>query len=157
MQKLTRLFYPSFVRLSFGFTLIELMVVIAIISILASFAAPKLTRHIAKAYLVNVHSIANQNQAAIEEYIVINAQFPNESELSNWLDETSNDNIKNITIVGNDDLTGSLKITLNALVGLDDGNYLLFSRDATSTWNCESSLSTDYLPAHCTSLTDTSE
>lgn len=141
-----------------GFTLVELMVVIAIISILTSFVAPQLTRQIAKANLIAVHTVANQNQAAIEEYIMTYSEFPDENDFSTWLVKSSSDDtINTIAINSNSNTTGTLKITLNALTGLDAGNYFLFSRDKNATWDCTASLTNDYLPEHCTSLVTNGE
>lgn len=133
-----------------GFTLVELMIVIAIISILASLSAPKLTRQVAKANLVSVHNLANQNQAAIEEFIMINDNFPTNAEFEDWLISASTDkHIDEILIDNIDGITGDLKITLNTLPGLDAGHYFVFSRSDSANWSCLSTLTSDYLPSHC--------
>jgi prepilin-type N-terminal cleavage/methylation domain-containing protein len=136
-----------------GFTLVELMIVIAIISILASLSAPKLTRQVAKANLVSVHNLANQNQAAIEEFIMINDSYPSSSEFVNWLiSDSSDSHINGISLNNSDGTSGNLKITLNELPGLDSGHYFLFSRSEDANWQCTSSLSSDYLPNHCSTV-----
>lgn len=136
-----------------GFTLIELMIVIAIISILASISAPKLTRQVAKANLVSVHNLANQNQSAIEEFIMVNDSYPTSSEFTDWLVTADSDShINTILIDNNEGTTGDLKITLNALPGLDAGHYFVFSRNTSANWQCSSSLSSDYLPNHCSTV-----
>ncbi len=136
-----------------GFTLVELMIVIAIISILAALSAPKLTRQVAKANLVSIHNLASQNQAAIEEFIMINDSYPSSSEFVNWLiDDTSDTHINQISLANEDGTSGDLKITLNALPGLESGHYFLFSRNDDANWQCSSSLTSDYLPSHCTTL-----
>ena len=106
-----------------GFTLVELMIVIAIITILASVSAPKLTRQVAKANLVSVHNLANQNQTAIEEFIMINDNYPSSAEFASWLVTADTDSsVKTIVIDNNDGTSGELKITLNAMPGLDEGH-----------------------------------
>lgn len=138
-----------------GFTLVELMVVIAIISILASLSVPKLTRQVAKANLVSLHNLANQNQAAIEEFIMINDNFPTSSEFEDWLISADTDSYINEIILNNiDGTTGDLKITLNTLPGLDAGHYFVFTRNNTASWSCLSSLTSDYLPNHCANTED---
>ena len=141
-----------------GFTLVELMIVIAIISILASLSAPKLTRQVAKANLVSIHNLASQNQAAIEEFIMMNDSYPTTSEFTDWLiDGTEDSHINEISLDNNDGTTGDLKIILNALPGLDAGHYFLFSRNNDAFWQCSSSLSSDYLPQHCSTAVTVSE
>lgn len=133
-----------------GFTLVELMIVIAIISILASLSAPKLTRQVAKANLVSLHNLANQNQAAIEEFIMINDSFPTSSEFEDWIiDADSGSHINEILLDNINGITGDLKITLNTLPGLDAGHYFVFSRHDSANWSCLSTLTSDYLPSHC--------
>lgn len=139
-----------------GFTLVELMIVIAIISILASVSAPKLTRQVAKANLVSVHNLANQNQTAIEEFIMINDNYPSSAEFASWLVTADTDSsVKTIVIDNNDGTSGELKITLNAMPGLDEGHYFLFSRNTDANWQCTSSLTSDYLPSHCETAEET--
>jgi len=141
-----------------GFTLIELMIVITIISILAGLSAPKLTRQVAKANLVSIHNLASQNQAAIEEFIMINDSYPSSSEFVNWLiDDTSDTHINEISLTNEDGTSGDLKITLNALPGLESGHYFLFSRNDDANWQCSSSLTSDYLPSYCNSVDSDAE
>lgn len=136
-----------------GFTLVELMIVIAIISILASLSVPKLTRQVAKANLIAVHNLASQNQAAIEEFIMINDNYPSSSEFVNWLiNDTSDSHINDISLSNSDGTSGDLKITLNELPGLESGHYFLFSRNDDANWQCISSLTSDYLPSHCSTI-----
>ena len=140
---------PQVNRLS-GFTLVELMIVIAIISILASLSAPKLARQVAKANLVAAHNLASQNQAAIEEFIMINDSYPSSDEFVSWLiTDESDPHINTISLDNNEGTSGDLTIKLNALPGLEAGHYFLFSRDDSANWQCLSSLSSDYLPSHC--------
>lgn len=135
-----------------GFTLIELMVVIAIIAILASFAVPKFTRHISKANLIQIHSFANQSQSLIEEYILIHGQFPTNTEINQWQQQLpSSKYIKSVTLSNIKNATGSLKITLKQNIGFDVEHNFLFTRNQQGVWSCSASLPSDYLPEYCTS------
>lgn len=59
-----------------GFTLIEMMVVLAIIALIAVFAVPNVAQALQNARLKTVLAQARQIQAAFEEYFIDNAAYP---------------------------------------------------------------------------------
>ncbi|MEL0636705.1 MULTISPECIES: pilin [Marinomonas] len=136
-----------------GFTLLELMVVIAIISILAAITAPTFTRQITKAKLVEAQNLATQSQSFIEEYILLNGEFPSESNFNEIVPTVlSNSIVKSIKVSDQDKETGSVTITLNDDTGISEGNYLKYSRNEERNWLCESDLSSNVLPRQCTTV-----
>lgn len=138
-----------------GFTLLELMVVIAIISILASLSVPTFTRQIAKAKLIEAQNLATQHQSVIEEFILLHGSFPSETEFNLLKNPLSNESIaKSITVDSANKTTGSLTLTLNSNTGIDENQYLKFSRDSSRKWTCLSDLDANLLPLHCESSTE---
>jgi len=63
-------------RLNSGFTLIELMIVVAIIGILAAVAIPQYQNYVARAQVSEGLSLASGAKTAIAEYFNTNGTFP---------------------------------------------------------------------------------
>lgn len=136
-----------------GFTLLELMVVVAIISIIASLSAPSFVRQIAKAKLLDAQNIASQHQAIIEEFILVNGHFPSSSEFSNLQRPLAPDSIvKSLSTSDNNGVAGTLVVTLKADTGLNEDQYFHYQRSAAQHWQCLSDLAQKLLPAHCTEV-----
>ncbi|MCB5162773.1 pilin [Marinomonas algarum] len=134
-----------------GFTLLELMVVIAIISILASLTAPTFTRQIAKANLLEAQNLATQHQSLIEEFILLNGDFPSVDDFNAVKQTLSDDSIaKTIAITE----SNGLKVTLNKSTGIAENAYLTYTRDTNRNWQCTSDLDANILPAKCTALAE---
>ncbi|SBS31247.1 Fimbrial protein precursor [Marinomonas aquimarina] len=133
-----------------GFTLIELMVVIAIISILASFSVPSFERHIAKANLVDIQLYSNTLTNAIDEYILTHSEFPDSTTFASFKpDHSEIDMIKLVSLTKVDELQGTISISFNSDIGVSEDQYIRFARANTGQWSCYSSLDSHLLPEHC--------
>ncbi|MGO3344215.1 MAG: pilin [Marinomonas sp.] len=138
-----------------AFTLLELMVVIAIISILALITAPTFTRQITKAKLVEAQNIAAQSQSFIEEYILLNGTFPTATEFTEIAPSISNsDIVQSIAVNNPSEETGSFRVTLKSNTGISEGDYFEYTRNAERYWQCESNLASNVLPQQCTSTAE---
>lgn len=141
-----------------GFTLLELMVVIAIISILASLSAPTFTRQITKAKLIEVQNLATQHQSLVEEFILLHGTFPSEADFNLIKNPLDTDSIvKVITVNDQNKSTGNIQLTLNDSTGITENQYLKYARDANRNWHCTSDLAENVLPLQCKSLTGESQ
>ncbi len=63
-----------------GFTLIELMIVVAIIGVLASIAIPQYQNYTARAQVSEAFNLASAYKTAISEYYSVRGQFPESNE-----------------------------------------------------------------------------
>ncbi len=153
-----------------GFTLIELMIVVAIIGILAAIAIPQYQNYIAKSQVSRVMSETGNLKTAVEDCInngrtatIINNGTPTDdttcelgATASNLLGAATDeaDGFPITTI--NDDGSASIAASFgqNAASTLSSST-LTWGRDTAGTWTCGTTVDQKYAPAGCTATTTT--
>lgn len=128
-----------------GFTLIELMIVIAIVGILAGVAIPSYQNYIQRAKVVESINAASVYKAAIAEYHMVNGSF---NSFVLFTDDNPNFNIDMETDFINQAIIW---------VKTDDGDLGLMTKNGGQTWSCGPSASpeslismpSEYLPSSC--------
>ena len=108
-----------------GFTLIELMIVVAIIGILAAVALPAYQDYTVRAKVTEGLSLAASAKTAISENAANGTPFA-----SGW---TSPAATKNVASVGIDDATGRITITYTAAIGTGSPTLILNPVDGSVT------------------------
>lgn len=133
-----------------GFTLIELMIVVAIIGILAAIAIPAYQDYTKRTHVSEGLSLAGGAKAGVTEFYSSNGHWPLNNE-SAGLAATAND-IKGNAVSSVTVASGVITIAYNDKV--DNGKTVILSPLAATgsvTWKCKpgTGMPTKYLPSNC--------
>ena len=141
-----------------GFTLIELMIVVAIIGILAAVAIPAYQDYIARSQVSEAVSLMGSAKTPLAEYFADKGTWP--AALGDVMGNTSGKYTGTIVQTGTATVNGtasaytvqaSMKTsTINAAV--TGKTIFLFTTDSGKTWNCtRGDIDNKYLPGACRS------
>ncbi|MDG2537169.1 pilin [Dyella jiangningensis] len=136
-------------HLSAGFSLIELMVVVAIVAILAAIAMPQYQTYVARSQATAALAEIKPGEIAYETLInqgtITGAFYNNVGNLG--LDaETQRCSITaQVPVAG----AGSVSCVLKGSPAIQ-GKELVLNRDTAGQWSCNTNLDANYAPASCT-------
>lgn len=143
-------------RMSHGFTLLELMIVIAIMGILSALALPAYREYITRAQVSEAVTLGAGMKTTLSEYGWINGSWPIKLVANNAIPNT---NELNALLVGkyssmSDTITGTYpsgSVTLTMTAGAAIGQTIMFrTSDGGGTWTCTpGTLQAKYRPSAC--------
>ena len=136
-----------------GFTLIELMVVVAVIGVLSAIAIPQYQNYVARAQVAEGFSLLASGKMAVAEYYNENGSFPTDNATARLgaANTIIGKYVGSVT-VGN---AGALTVAFNTTTSHDDlqgKNFVLTPTDngGSISWACGvGTVGVDYLPNSC--------
>ena len=139
-----------------GFTLIELMIVVAIIGILAAIAIPQYQNYTGRAQLSDAIVIASGLKSAVGEYYQVNGSFTGADGGVQGISPNVAANAgKYAAAVATDEGTITVTMAAAGVAGCVTGKIVQLqpiapaSQDAPIAWNCRTNATTGCRPSTC--------
>jgi type IV pilus assembly protein PilA len=135
-----------------GFTLIELMIVVAIIGILAAVAIPAYQDYIARSQVSEAVSLSAGGKTPLAEYYADKGIWP--STANDVMGNTSGKYVSNITITAGSNASSQISLTASMKdSGVNSnitGKTLILTSSDGKQWGCTTgSIDSKYRPAAC--------
>jgi type IV pilus assembly protein PilA len=137
-----------------GFTLIELMIVVAIIGILAAIAIPAYQDYTVRAKVSEPMTFLDAAKVSVAEYYQSQGRMPTSLTAAGVTAATSQ-YIQGVSYTGTSSTVGTITVRINSLGGSTSAGQTLILQGAGTTegtvnWNCKGgNVAAKYRPANC--------
>ena len=131
-----------------GFTIIELMIAVAIIGVLAAIAIPAYQNYIIRAKVSEALTFASQAKTAVSEYYQSQGTLPSTSPQAGMATSVTGTNVSQVTIGAG----GAITVTAS-IAGISPTANIIFTPSTGPsgiTWVCnQGNMDNQYRPSNC--------
>lgn len=131
-----------------AFSLIELMIVIAIIGILSAIAIPQYQNYVTRAKISEGLQLASAAKIAVADYAQSNPNFPDSNQQAGIPEVISSQYVASVTIGA----AGVITIIYLPAAGAGDNPTLTLTPSNSNgaiQWACSGTMANEYKPANC--------